>query len=446
MRNKILSGLVKAVLVASAAGVPMVASAAGFSLSEQSVTGLGRSFAGGAAFAEDASTLYYNPAGAVHLERAEVIQAASIISLGADFDKTSATDAIGQPLSGGEGGDVGKLGGVPVLYYSRPWGDDKAWGIAINAPFGLSTDYDRDSIFRYQAVYAQVSVVNIQPTVAKRWGNHSLGFGLDFQYMRVKLQNEIDFGSVCYGQVGPLTCQALGLNPQQNDGAVTLEGDSMGWGWNIGYLYKGESTSFGIAYRSQVDHELEGDADFNRQPAVFTAQNVFIDSDIQADFTTPELLSVSLVHALNDTWTLSFDATRTGWDTFQQLNVDYMNPNQPNTIENFNWVDVWKYAIGADYRYSDTWTFRAGVALDNSPVDDTNRSPRLPDGDRLWVSAGATWNMSDRWQLDAGYAYLQLNKGDRINLDHTGATADRIIGTYEADAHIVGIQVRHFFD
>lgn len=438
--------LIKAALVGAVASVPTVGYAAGFSLTEQSVVGLGRSFAGGAAVAEDASTLYYNPAGITRLKKEEVLGGASLISLTADYDKTVATDAIGQPLSGGEGGPVGKLGGPMTLYYVKPIDDTTAWGVGINAPFGLGTDYDRDWVGRYQGVYSRVGIINIQPTIAKRWDKLSLGLGVDIQYMEVKLQQEIDMGAVCFGVgPGPVTCTTLGLTPQAADAGVTLEGDSVGYGWNAGLLYENGGTRLGITYRSKVGHDLDGTADFVRQPAIFTSAGLFVDSGIKAAFTTPELLSFGLAQEFADDWMFTIDLTRTGWDTFQELRIDYDNPLQPDTVEEENWVDVYKTSIGLDYDYSEKWTFRAGYGYDNSPVDESNRLVRLPDGDRTWMSFGATYRWSESLEFSAGYAYLELGGGSKLGIDHTGSTADRVAGTYEGDANIIGLEMRMTF-
>lgn len=444
--SRTLAAFVKAALVGAVASVPAISYAAGFSLTEQSVVGLGRSFAGGAAVAEDASTLYYNPAGITRLTQAELVQGASLITLTADFDKTSATDAIGQPLSGGEGGPVGKLGGPATLYYVAPLGDDMAWGVGINAPFGLATDYDRDWVGRYQGVYSRVGIINIQPTIAKQWDKLSVGFGIDIQYMEVKLQQEIDMGAACFGVgPGPVTCTALGLTPQNADGAVTLEGDGVAYGWNAGVLYENNGTRMGIAYRSQVSHELDGTADFNRAPAAFTGLGLFVDSGITAEFTTPELLSFGFAQDIGDQWMVTLDLTRTGWDTFQELRIKYDNPLQPDTVEEERWKDVYKTSVGLDYKFNGDWTFRAGYGFDNSPVADDTRTVRLPDGDRTWMSFGASYKWSDHLEINAGYAYLQLGAGDKLPFDHTGSTADRVIGTYEGEASIFGIEARMKF-
>lgn len=446
MKRQPLGLLVKAALVGAAATMPSLASAAGFSLTEQSVTGLGRAFAGGAALAEDATTIYYNPAGLTRLnERSELIAGASLIRLGADFDKTTAIDAIGQPLSGGEGGDVGKLGGVPILYYTKPLNDRTVFGIGFNAPFGLATTYEPDSIFRYQAMYSSVQITQINPSLGYDFGNGlSLGIGFDLQHMRAKLSNMVDYGAVCFGNVDPVTCSALGLFPQGHDGYAEIEGDGIGYGWNFGIHFEHEDTRLGIAYRTRVSHELEGDARFENVPAIFATQGLFQDGAIQADFTTPELFSLSIAKDFASTWTVAFDVTRTGWDTFRELRVRFDNPAQPDTVQPENWKDSYRYSLGVDWRMNDAWTFRVGTSLDMSPVTDDFRTARLPDHDRRWLALGATWRMSETMQLDAGYAHLFLD--DSIPFDQTGSMQDRIVGTYEADADIFGVSLRYFFD
>jgi long-chain fatty acid transport protein len=132
------ASLTGAVLAAVAPG----AYASNFQLTEQSVTSLGRAHSGGAAVAEDSSSIWYNPAGLTQLSDSEILGGYSLIRFGADFTKTSATDAFGQPLSGGEGGSVGKLGGPVFVYYAQPLSHNLTFGFGINTPFGLATKYD----------------------------------------------------------------------------------------------------------------------------------------------------------------------------------------------------------------------------------------------------------------------------------------------------------------
>lgn len=446
MMKKQFPALSGALIVCLATALPATTMAAGFQLSEQSVRGLGRAFAGGGALAEDSSTVFYNPAGLTALDGSEVHLGASVIALTADFDREVAVDAIGQPLTGGEGGDVGKLGGVPYLYYSHRINPDWVFGFGVNAPFGLATDYDPDWVGRYQGIYSHVSTLNLNPSLGwKINDNFSLGFGLNFMHMRVKLTNMVDYGAVCFGAVNPVTCNAIGLTPQSRDGFAQIEGEGWGYGFNIGALLTFDNTRIGMHYRSRVDQDLSGDAIFYGAPEIFTATNRFVNTGINADFTTPETFSISLVQNLSETFTLTADITRTGWRRYDELRVRY-DSAQEDTAEAANWESVFRYSIGLDWEYSDAWTFRTGLALDKSPVPDEYRTVRLPDDDRTWLSFGATWRMSKAMEIDFGYAHLFIDDNISFNENgESGAQGDTLIGTYEASADIIGAAFRYRF-
>jgi long-chain fatty acid transport protein len=439
-----------AVLLGAAMAAPMTASGAGFSLIEQGVRGLGNAYAGAAAVADDASTIYFNPAGMTRLDSREWTGGVSVIDLRGDFTKESATDAIGQPLTGGEGGNVGHgPAPVPNLYYHHKINDDLHFGLGIGAPFGLATDYDDDSIFRYQARLSDVAIVNINPALA--WEvqpGMSFGVGLNIQYMQVELSNAVDFGAVCFSQVDPTTCSALGLTPQNADGSAKITGDGVGYGYNLGVLFEGDRGRMGFHYRSQVKHDLTGDARFEGRPAIFEDPNAdnnpFDNSRVDAGFRAPWTLSASVAYDWNDRLTLLGDVSYMGWSSFDELRVEYRNPAQPDTVEPQNYSDDIRYALGFNFQYNDRWTLRAGLAYDESPVSDPYRTARLPDDDRTWFSLGATYRHSATSEFDFAFTHLMID--DEIPLDHTGSQGDRIVGTYEVSANIVGAQWRYLFN
>jgi len=450
-----LSGTVAAL----AALLPAAGSASNFQLTEQSVTSLGRAHSGGAATAEDASSNWYNPAGLSNLTGAEVMGGYSLIRFGADFSKTSATDAIGQPLSGGEGGSVGKKGGPFFVYYSRPINDKWTFGFGVNTPFGLATKYDNDSIFRYQAIYSSVVVVNYNPNLAWKVNDQfSLGFGIDYQYMNVKLTNDVDYGAICFGQVNPTTCTALGLTPQSDDGFFSAHAAGTGTGFNLGALWDVSSdTRFGASYRSKVKHSLTGNLSFTNVPAVFATQAQFQPQGASADFDTPQLFSLSYFHQIDEKWSITADYSYSGWSSFDKLQINFANAGTKPAIVDEGLSNASRYAVGVDYKYSDDWTFRSGVALDKSPVPDptaasatttndlnASRTARLPDGDRRWVAFGATWHTTEHSQWDFGYAHLFL--GSSLAFDQLNANGqDHIVGTFKADADIFGVSYRYKF-
>ncbi|HEY3645194.1 MAG TPA: outer membrane protein transport protein [Gammaproteobacteria bacterium] len=447
------------------AALAPAASASNFQLTEQSVTSLGRAHAGGAAAAEDSSSIWYNPAGLTQLSDGEIMGGYSLIRFGADFTKTSATDAFGQNLSGGEGGSVGKLGGPLFIYYAQPLSHDLTFGFGINTPFGLSTKYDDDSIFRYQAIYSSVAVINYNPTLAWKINDQwSLGGGIDYQTMSVKLTNDIDYGAICFSQASPVTCTSLGLTPQQHDGFFSADANGHGWGWNLGALFKlNDNNRFGFSYRSKVKHELSGGASFTNVPGAFATQPQFQDQSVTADFDSPAMWSLSWAGQLDDHWTLFGDWSRTMWSSFQNLTINFANTGTRPAVVDEGLSDSNRFAFGADYRLNDAWTFRGGLALDLSPVPDpsapctstafnpactndvnASRTARLPDGDRKWISLGVTWRMTEHSQWDLGYAHLFL--GSSLAFNQTNAAGDdHIVGTYQADADILGLSYRYRF-
>ncbi|HSN16898.1 MAG TPA: outer membrane protein transport protein [Gammaproteobacteria bacterium] len=447
------------------AALAPAASASNFQLTEQSVTSLGRAHSGGAAVAEDSSSIWYNPAGLTQLSDTEIMGGYALIRFGADFTKTSATDAVGQPLSGGEGGSVGKLGGPAFLYYAQPLSHDLTFGFGINTPFGLATKYDDNSIFRYQAIYSSVAVINYNPSLAWKINDQfSLGAGIDYQTMSVKLTNDVDFGAICLSQVSPITCTSLGLTPQQHDGFFSAQASGHGWGWNVGALWKiNDDSRVGFAYRSKINHDLSGGASFTNVPAAFSTQPQFQAQSVSASFAAPAMWSLSWAQNLNSQWMLTADWSRTMWSSFKNLTINFANPGTTPAVVDEGLSDSNRFAVGVDYKFNPSWTFRGGVALDKSPVPDpsgtcnsttfnpactndvnASRTARLPDGDRKWIALGATWQMSEHSQWDVGYAHLFL--GSNLAFNQTNAAGhDHIVGTYKADADILGISYRYKF-
>jgi long-chain fatty acid transport protein len=113
-------------------------------------------------------------------------------------------------------------------------------------------------------------------------------------------------------------------------------------------------------------------------------------------------------------------------------------------VETLNWTDTWRYAVGANYYHNDRLTFRTGVAYDETPLPNAaSRTPRLPDNDRLWLSVGASYRVSDRLSADIGYAHLFI---DDTPIRRTGSTGSVLIGNYESEADIFSVQVNYVFD
>jgi long-chain fatty acid transport protein len=444
------------IVTAGAALFATSSKASNFLLTEQSAVSLGQAHAGGAAFANNASTIFYNPAGLTRLTEPEFIVGFSGVHFDAEFTKQRAVDAIGEPLSGDDGGHLGKLSAIPIIYYAQPITDHLVAGIGFNVPYGLETDYHSGSVLRYQAIYSRIAILQANPSIAYKLTDHiSLGAGIDVQYASVKLTNKIDAGAACFANAGPVTCTSLRLTPQSHD--IFFEGtaDDTAVGYNFGILFDYGATRVGLSYRTRVTHDFSGDAKFNNVPTLFSSMGLFTDTGISARFTTPQIASLSIYHDIDAQWSIMADFTRTGWSSFKELRVDFDNPRQPDAVQPEGLSNVNRYSLGVDYRYSDHWTFHGGIAYDKTPVPDPNaaskakngpsasRTARLPDADRKWIAAGVSWHASERSQLNLSYAHLFLSKD--IPFDQVGASGDRVTGTFRTGVNLVSFSYRYRF-
>ncbi len=432
--------------------IPGQVRGAGFAIIEQSVSGLGNAFAGGAASAEDATTIFFNPAGMTRIDHAEAILGIHWIIPSAEFNNEGSTHVLqpvtGVPLAGGNGGDGGVNVLVPNIYYVRPLGKGLTFGLGINAPFGLATEYDSNWVGRYHAIKSDLVSINVNPSLAYKVNNHlSLGAGFSIQYLEAELTNAIDFGTLdAIGAFTPLgiPAGALGLIPQGSDGFVKLEGDSIGFGFNLGLLYEfTENTRLGIAYRSRVYQDVEGDADFSGVPAGLAAAPLFKDTGAEAQITLPDTASISLYHRFNPQWAVMADITWTDWDVMKELRFKFDNPFQSDGVTTLNWKDAFRYSLGVTFNPNERLAVRGGIAYDETPIPDPeHRTPRIPGEDRLWLSFGLGYRISDSFSVDLGYAHLFVDD-PRIDKSPTGEDAVRggLKGTFDASVDIISGQI-----
>lgn len=440
-------------------GAALQVNAAGFAIIEQSASGMGNAYAGAAAVAEDASTIFFNPAGMTNLPGTQMVIAGHIIIPTAEYsDRGSHVNPLftgGVPVAGSLPGDTsddgGETGLVPNFYFSTQLSDTLFAGVGANAPFGLATKYDKDWVGRYHALESKIFTLNINPSLAWKLNDQvSLGAGISAQYIRATLSNAVDFGSVCFGLEGvgfipSGSCAGAGVLPLAADGHAKVKGSDWGFGFNLGALFQvTDSTRIGLSYRSKVKQDLEGDATF-RVPANFQAIldmgiPLFSDTGVTAGVDLPESASISLHHEFNDQWTLLADATWTKWNRFDELVIEFDNPSQPDTVQPENWDNSMRYSLGVIYRANNKWTFRAGTAYDETPISRTSdRTPRIPGNDRTWIAVGAGYQVSSTMHVDVGYSHLFVDDTKIDALDHS--TGHQLIGTYEADVDILSAQL-----
>lgn len=426
-------GLAFLTLAVSAAWAVNV-QAAGFALMEQNASGLGNAYAGAAAAAEDASTIFFNPAGMTYVPGRQVVIGGNFIRPKTEFnDKGSTVPPFGHPR-GGDGGDAGDLSFVPHGYLSWEVVPSKVWlGVGVGVPFGLKTDYDDDWVGRFHGTHSEVKTININPSIAwKANETVSVGFGLNLQKFDAELANAVSYSAAILGGGGPLV---PGL-----EGTAKVEGDDWGWGWNAGIMLNlSPATRLGIAYRSTIKFNLDGDVKFRNRPASLNA--ALPDGDIKAKVRVPDSLSVALSHQYTPKLQVLADYTWTGWDTIQDISIERKSGDPLDRLE-LDMHNTWRVGVGVNYQLNDAWKLRGGIAYDRSAIRH-GRTPRLPDEDRLWFAVGAQYAISKQAAIDVGYAYL-TTRGD-ASIDLSSASKGNLRGDYDANVHIVAVQGRYSF-
>ncbi len=423
------------------------ASAGGFILFEQGVKGLGNAFAGGSAIIEDATTVFFNPAGMTRLPGSQFAAGLHYISPQAEFENEGSTVSpifgTGQPLTGGDGGDGGEAALVPHLYFIQQVTDRFYAGIGINSPFGLATEYSRNWVGRYHAVDSELLTVDINPNVAYRANSwFSIGGGVSAQYIDAKLTNAVDYGGI--GAVG-----GLATAPQSLDGYAEMNADDWGWRWNIGLLVEPSDTlRFGLSYRSDIDYTLEGDADFDIPAGAepIAAFAGLVDTGAEADITLPGHASLSSYWRFHPRWAIMGDIFWTNWSELNRLLIE-LDTGQ-NVLTTLDWDDTFRYALGLSFYYNPDWTFRVGAAYDETPIPSARRcTPRIPGNDRVWTTIGMTCRLFNKFDLDLAYAHLFVDDPDirKTGLDDEDIPRGALIGTYDASVDIISIQVSAAF-
>jgi long-chain fatty acid transport protein len=438
------------------------ASAASFQLPEYSVRDLGMADAGFAALAEDASTVFANPAGLTKLKGLQILFGGVGHSYGTSFSQVSAQDVLGNPISGGNTSTFIKKEVVPDLFIAAPVADWLSLGLGVTIPFGTTIDYSAPWVGRYQATNTRIRTVDINPSFGVKLTDWlSVGFGISAQYGELKLSNAIDIGAECFTAlndpfgIGHALCTGAGLTP---GGAATVltttTGKDWGIGWDLGVLADlGPTTRVGLSYRSKVDHTLKGDANFTVSVAdvsaltalvgtVVSLNSAFTGTATSSGLDFPSTLALSIHQQVSKQVAILGTISFVGWSSVKGLNIDYANPAQPDVNEAFAYKDTIRAALGVSYDVTDALTLRAGASYDESPEKPGQQSAHVPSSDLYSAGAGLSWKMTKRLNLDVAYQYVMA--ADE-NFDRTGMAGDRVRGTYKFSGHQLGLALTIHF-
>ncbi len=192
------------------------------------------------------------------------------------------------------------------------------------------------------------------------------------------------------------------LNPADLDGALRITGDDISVGWNAGITATFDPVRIGAHYRSSVDHTLDGEFALSGLTGPLTGSNVT--TAATAPLSTPDIATLSVLFGTDTPWRIYGTWRWYNWSKFEEIRVE--PDGLPPQVNEQNYRDTFSMALGGEYDVSDRLTLRAGTMFDESPITDRYRTTRVPDGDRTWLSAGATWNITDTFSASLSYAHV----------------------------------------
>lgn len=371
-----------------ALGAASQADAAGFYIKEMSVTGLGRAFAGAPAAADDASTVWFNPAGITSLPANEAMANIHIIAPEAKLTDTGSTKS-GVRLNDPNTYQPYEPTPIPNLFgVVRDTERGLGLGVGVTAPFGLANDYPEGWFGRYDSIKTDLQTINYSLVAAYDVNKHvTIGGGIDYQTVDVTLTSMKNAGT---------------------DMHSTLEGDDGTFGFNVGLLAKiTPDTQAGLTYRSGFTHNVKGTATVRSGSSTGAVQSVYA---AKANLGLPSLASFGVKHRVNDKITVLGDVSYYKWSNFDAIKVYRISDGalREDIIQNYQ--DTVSYSLGLDYVLDEKLTLRAGVQYDPTPTTDEYRTSRTPDGDRTWLSGGLTYRFSESVLIDAALTYIFISE------------------------------------
>jgi long-chain fatty acid transport protein len=406
------------------------ASASGWQLREQSPSAQGNSFAGISAGGADIGGMFFNVATLTRFQGNEIVAGGSLIQPSARLEGGSAARAValgGGAIAGGAGGDAGQSAILPALYALWSLSPELKFGFSANSPFGLTSNYGSDWMGRYHAMKSTMTIVEVAGNVAwrlsPRW---SLGAAIVGRHVDATLSNAVDFGAIGAAYHLP------GFAPGAQDGIATVKGSQWRAGYKVGVLFEASPVfRVGAAYHSAIDFRLKGEVAYQGVPAALAGS--FKDGGATPIANQPGTAMLGVAWDATPALTLQAEAARTFWSHFQDIRIAF-GSGQADSLTPEHWQDSWFLALGLTWHPAGAWTLRTGVALDQTPTTDAFRTPRIPDGERFWVSAGAGYAFSKAFSVDLGCSHLFV-KNSALALTASPGGPDFFRGTITGAFH-----------
>ena len=371
---------------------------------------LGPALSGLTAQADNATTVFWSPAGITRLDQQELLVGATLAVTESKFEVDESN------RSGGSADNDTSLLAIPSFYYAHPINDKWSAGAALTVPSGFGNTYGKSWSGRYLSEESDLAFVALSGTLGYRFNDHwSIGGGPIVLYTDSTSKARVN------NLVGP-------------DGKIELEEDGFGLGWQLGLMYEfSESARIGAVYRAEIDPDLSGNPKLNNlDPLLEAGLNALglLDEDIDVDFKVPEQVQLGYYQDLTKDWSFTLDAM---WINMSQFGINHVSVDSASVSLDGSFKDTWLFSAGLRYQYRPDLAFSLGAAYATSPTSDGRRTIALPLDRVIAVGAGVQWQWKG-FAIHHNLNYAYLGDGD---LDQDGGLAGRIEGSFDTNYAVV---------
>jgi long-chain fatty acid transport protein len=372
--------------------------------------------------------MFWNPA---TMTQVAGIQSESDLSGILPYSAHSVTSGTYAALGGTSNTGLAAL--VPTGYFSWQFNPNMWLGLSVNAPFGLATSFPSAwAGGGYAARDNHLKTYNATPSFAYRI-NDWISIGAGVQIQRAEANFEFAFNALGAGTPASVT----------------------GRGWGYGFtggvtLTPTKNLSVGLGYRSGINQKLNG-------AMMLPAGAGGTPGSINTTINLPDVASLGIRYRFAPQWTALGTVEWSNWSRIGTVNI--LQPSGApataaghNVVLPFQFSDGWFYSIGAEYQWNDKLAVRGGIGFEKSPVTDAVRATGVPDNDRTWLSAGATYQFTNKMSFDLAYSHIFV-KTTPINItagnpwfDAYGGLLGAYTGSVNAHVDIISVALKYRWD
>jgi long-chain fatty acid transport protein len=360
--------------------------AAAFQTYELGTPIIGTAAVGQAAVASDASTSYFNPAGMTNLSTSQFMLGSIILVPNNTFSVGSSNT-----ISGNDGGDAGSFTPGLGMYYVYSYSPKLKFGLSLTSPYFGELNYNDGWVGRYNVQQTFLYTLNLNPSVAyevTRW--LSLGAGISIEYANLSQTVALPVSST-------------------DDGQANVKVDNIAPGFNVGAMFTpGDSTRIGIAYRSKISHDLDGDTTFLKIATTPTTSTKMV---------MPQNVIISLLQAVTNKFNLLGEI---GWANWSSMQASDLIVDGYSVTTTLNWHDTYRAGIGGQYKVTPALMLQTGVSYDSSPTDASYRTPNLPMDRQIRAALGVVYAVIPAVHLGVSYEYMNFGNADIDNTSSVG--------------------------